>query len=124
MPAAGQVRITGLDDTVRGFRHLTVEVTDLRTAFAVIARSAAIAASAAAPRRTGRLAASIRPRATRFGAFVTANTPYAGAVNYGWPRRHIHATRFMQRADATIRITGPDLIERAIAQLIAREGMA
>lgn len=56
-----------------------------------------------APRRTGRLRASIRAVAEPRGATVTAGGPgvrYAGVQEYGWRRRGIRPRHFMRDAAA------------------------
>ena len=51
------------------------------------------AVKALAPRgRTGRLAGSVRIGATQKAGIIRAgrkSVPYAGVINYGWPRRRI-----------------------------------
>lgn len=50
----------------------------------------------------GRLAASLRAKATRKGGMVTAGTtqsvPYAAPIHWGWARRNIRASKFLVRA--------------------------
>lgn len=50
----------------------------------------------------GRLAASLRARATRKGGIVTAGTPstvpYAAPIHWGWGRKNIPANKFLMRA--------------------------
>lgn len=44
------------------------------------------------PRRTGRLASTVRSSGTNTASTVragTARVPYAGPIHYGWPDRHI-----------------------------------
>lgn len=56
-----------------------------------------------APRRTGRLRATIRVVAEPRGATVSAGGPgvrYAGVQEYGWRRRGIRPRRFMRDAAA------------------------
>jgi hypothetical protein len=107
------VVVEGLREKVRALEALGVEVDDLKDAFAGIAAEGAALASRLAPRRSGRLAGSIRGNRAKGKAVVTAGratVPYAGPINYGWRRRHIGDDLFMQRADA-------QLEERAVALL-------
>jgi phage gpG-like protein len=56
--------------------------------------SAIVAAATHPPVRTGRLAASVRPGATRTSALVrigSSRVPYAGVQEFGWPARNIPA---------------------------------
>ena len=51
--------------------------------------------------KSGRLAGSIRPGATKTAAVVRAGSkriPYAGVRHYGWPARHIVAVPFLTEA--------------------------
>ena len=55
------------------------------------------------PRRTGRLAASIRAGATQKAGVIRAGrktVPYAGPVNYGWPKHGIRPRLFVNQGVA------------------------
>lgn len=121
-----RITVTGVEELTRHLQALGLEVSDLDATFERLARTAATAAIAAAPRRSGRLAASIRPVVSRnMGAVIAggAAAPYAAAINYGSHRRHIAPRRFMQRADAAIRPAVVPALERAINQAIAAKGL-
>jgi hypothetical protein len=68
---------------------------DLRDLTAVNKRTAAKVSQVAAgrtPRRTGALAATVRPAGTRTAAVVRAGratVPYAKVIEYGWPGHNI-----------------------------------
>lgn len=55
-----------------------------------------------APRRTGRLANSIRAGASQTRSYIQAGTasrlPYAGPIHFGWRRHGIEANPFLYRA--------------------------
>lgn len=122
--AALGVRVTGLNSLVRNLHKMGVSLEDLREAFGKLAADAADLAADLAPRRTGRLAASIRGSRARNYAAVTAGSKrvsYAGVINYGWPKRNIEASRFMQRADMLMRPRATAEIQAAINRLI-RQG--
>lgn len=99
---------TGPTITVAGGRQLRatmrragVELTDLTDANRAVASTVATAAAPSTPRRTGRLAASVRPGATQTQAIVRAGgaaLPYALPIHWGWPRRHITAQPWLSRA--------------------------
>src|SRR4051812_42073766 len=114
-------RVTGHAEVARALRSLGVEVDDLKAAFAALAAEGAQVAARHAPRRTGRLAGSIRGTRARSAAVVTASVPYAGAINYGWPRRGIAAAGFMQAADSAPRAVAA--LEAEINRAIARKGL-
>jgi hypothetical protein len=68
---------------------------------AVGMKAAEIVAKAAerhAPKRSGRLAASIRPAMMKYGAVVMAGggtVPYAAPVHWGWPAHNITEQPFV-----------------------------
>ena len=81
------------------------------------ARIAGQAARIAAPRRTGRLARSIKVK----GTVIRAEAVYAGPINYGWPRRNIKAQPFMYDAMRKVEpqwlAQFTENIDRALAQV-------
>lgn len=96
--ASTGVKITNLRETVRDLERLGVEVEDLKEAFGAISRDVAAEASGIVPVASGALRASIRIARTKNKAVVragTAGTPYAAAINYGWPDRGIAPTEFL-----------------------------
>jgi hypothetical protein len=120
-------QVEGLDQVLRDLRAIGAEASDLKDAFAKIAAEGARVAEQYTPRRSGRLAAAVRGNRAVSKAVVRAGTravPYAGAINYGWPRRGIAAAQFMQKADETMRPRAVDLLEAEIDQIIRRKGLA
>jgi hypothetical protein len=100
------VKVTGLKETVRDLEAVGVEVKDLRKAFRSITKEARALAIGFAPRRSGALQRSIRGSTAKNYASISAGgsaVPYAAPINYGWERRHIRGSGFMQKADAAIR---------------------
>ena len=65
------------------------DLADLKAAHAAAAAIIAAAAKGMAPRRTGRLATSIRGSGSKAEAIVQAGVVYAGVIEFGWPRRNI-----------------------------------
>lgn len=110
MTAGPDVKVT-VDGARELRRAMKAAGEDLRQLTAVHRRVGSIvtaAAAAQAPRRTGRLAGSVRPSATRTRARVAvgrASVPYAGPIHWGWPARNIEANPFI--ADAA-RSTEPE----------------
>ena len=100
---AGSVQIEGLNQKIRSLQQMGVELDDLKDVFADIAEEGAEVASSFAPVKSGALAESIRGNRAKNKAVVTAGTargtPYAGAINYGWPKRNIKPALFLQKAD-------------------------
>lgn len=117
------VEVEGLAQLRRSLRGLGEDLADLKDANRDAARVVATAAAARAPRRTGRLAASLRPARAAAAASVVAGSaqvPYAGPVHWGWPARHIEGNPFaMQAADATRHVWLP-IYERELQRALDR----
>ena len=74
------------------------DLSDLKAANAAVAGIVAPIAAGAAPVRTGRLAATVRPSGTRTAAIVRAGrsaVPYAGPIEFGWPGHNVTAQPFI-----------------------------
>lgn len=124
---AGGVHIENLRETIRDLQAIGVGLDDIKGAFAEIAGEGARLASGFAPKRSGRLASSIRGNKAKNKAVITAGrgitNRYAGVINYGWARRHIAPAHFMQRADAVIAPHAVQKLDTAITTLIREKGM-
>lgn len=119
----GSVQIEGLNQKVRALQEMGVELDDLKEAFAAIAKEGADVASSFAPSKSGRLRASIRGNRAKNKAVVTAGrarVPYAGAINYGWPKRSIEPALFLQKADKVLAVTAEQKINDSLDDLINR----
>lgn len=120
------VRVEGLNKLTRDLQALGLDVDDLKGAFSSIAAEGAALAARYAPRRTGALAASIRGNKAKNKAVIAAGrarVPYAGPINYGWPKRHIAPSKFMQKADLEMQPKALALLEREINQAIQKRGL-
>ena len=99
MAADSGIRVQGLDEIRRGLRRLNSELPkELTRIHKKAANVVADAARARAPRRSGRLAGSIKPQAGQRYARVAAGrkaVPYAGPIHFGWPRRNIAPQPFL-----------------------------
>lgn len=92
------VTVDGLPQLRRQLRQFAGDVSDLKDANTEAAAIVASAAAARAPKRTGRLAASIRGNRAVGRAQVRgggARVPYAGPIHWGWPVRHITPQPFV-----------------------------
>lgn len=119
-------KVEGLTKVTRALQQLGIEIEDLKDAFSKIAREGAVRAAAHAPRRSGRLAASVRGNRAKSSAVVTSGksaAPYAGAINYGWPARNISASSFMQKADEEMRPRAIKLLEDDINAKAKSKGL-
>lgn len=121
-----EVKVEGLQKTVRALENLGVSVEDLKDAFAALAQEGATKAKGYAPVRTGTLAASIRGNRAKNKAVVTAGrarVPYAGAINYGWPSHGIKPNPFMQRASDDVGKDAIQQLETAIIAAARKQGL-
>lgn len=127
MAVSGGVRVTGLNAVVRDLQAIGLEVSDLKDAFAAIAKLGAATAAAKVHSDSGALAADVRGNRAKSKAVITAgraSLPYAGVQNYGWPAMNISAQGFMQAADRTLQPIALRMLEREINHQIRRRGMA
>lgn len=119
MPA--EVRIDGARQLRATMRRAGTDMRELRETHAAAARVVAGRASATAPRRSGRLAGTIRPGATQTQALVRAGfgrVPYAGPIHWGWPARGIRAQPFLADAAQATEPAWVELYGRRIEQII------
>jgi hypothetical protein len=95
------IRVDGARQLRRSMRRAGLDLEDLKATHARIAGMVATTGKSYAPRRSGRLAASIRPSGTKTAAIVRAGyarVPYAHPIHWGWPRRGIRANPWLSRA--------------------------
>lgn len=89
--------VAGQRRFVQTMRRAGADMDELREVNRAAAQVARPAVQARVPRKTGRLARTVRVGATRKAGVVRAGTravPYAGPVNYGWPARHIRGVQY------------------------------
>jgi len=123
---AGSVRVEGLNKTLKALQSYGVEVADLKDVMAGIAREGATLAARYAPKRSGRLAGTVRGNKAKAKAVVIAGrarVPYAGAINYGWPKRNIKALLFMQRADKELAPRAVEMLEAGLDEAARKVGL-
>ena len=123
---AGGVYITGLRETTRALEKAGVDVEDLKDVMGRVATVAADTMTPLVPRRSGLLAASVRPNRAKAKAVVTlgrARVPYARPIAYGWPARRIRPGRFVERTDAVMEKKTPELLEQGWADIAQRNGL-
>lgn len=120
------MRVEGLNETLTALQRFGVEADDLKDVMAEIADLGARLAAGYAPKDSGRLATSVRGNKAKAKAIVIAGrarVPYAGAINYGWPRRGIKPRLFMQRADAELAPRAVELLERGLDEAARKAGL-
>jgi hypothetical protein len=123
---ASGVRVENLNKTVRALQSFGVEVLDLKEVFSGIADEGARLASSFAPKRSGRLAQTIRGNKAKNKAVVAAGkarVKYAGAINYGWPARNIKPQLFMQKADAKLGPLAVDMLDAGLTEAARKAGL-
>ena len=92
--AQAVVRVEGLKRLRATMRKASLDMTQLRDLNRAAASRVAVVARNSTPRRSGRLAASLRSSASQRAGTVKAgrkSIPYAGVVHWGWPKRNIKA---------------------------------
>jgi hypothetical protein len=96
------VKVRGLSRLTRTMKAAEADLSELNTVHAKVAALVAASAASRAPRRSGRLAASVRGSKARRRASVTAgyakSVPYAGPIHWGWPARNIEPQPFIYDA--------------------------
>ena len=118
-----KAEITGGPEVRRALREVADDLdADMGGAYDEIATRGAALTAKAAPRRTGRLAASWQPRPVTAGGAWSSRLVYAGVINYGGyhgikPTRYVEAAlkRLEQEADA--------IAERGAQQAIRGAGL-
>lgn len=126
--AGGVVKVTGIRELARSMRQLGATFDDLNDAFSDIAVQGARLAAEFAPFRTGRLARAVRGTKRQKNKAVVRvalreASEYAGVINYGWPKRNIQASEFMQKADAALLPYALNRIEQDAQKAIRRRGL-
>lgn len=123
MAAAPIVRVEGARQLRRALSRAGDDLADLRDANAQAAAVASRAGAARAPRRSGTLAASVRPGATKTQAVIRAGgarVPYAGPIHWGWPARHIAPQPFLSEGAQATEPTWLGIYMAAIERIVAR----
>lgn len=135
-----QVKVTGAKELRRSIRQIEDAAAkkgmqgELKTAYRTAARVVEIAAKGEAPKRSGRLAGTIKAKGTTTGAAVTAGgtkrVPYAGPIHWGWPSRPnrprgwrggpISANKFMVRAAMDSRDVVKEVLEDELNKVLKR----
>lgn len=95
------VRVEGAQQLRRTLRAAGAELTDLKDANQAAAAYVAAVARPSAPRRSGRLGASVRGNRAAGRARVSAGgsaLPYAGVIHWGWPDRNIQPQPWISEA--------------------------
>jgi hypothetical protein len=124
---------SGLRELTRDLAAMGVAVRDLRAPFAELAARGAVIAAGLAPKRSGRLARSVRGTTGYNRATVSAGSsrvPYAGPESYGWhgrdrtgQRHSVQASGFIQKTLEMLAPTAEPTIRAALEKLIRERGL-
>lgn len=119
--ASVRVDVDGLRRLRKDLRAMGDDLSDVKDANAGAARVVADDAARRAPKRTGRLAASIRGNRAASRATVSAGgarLPYGGPIHYGWPGHGIEPHPFITDAAQATEATWLPLYEHHIEQAV------
>ncbi|MER5638425.1 HK97-gp10 family putative phage morphogenesis protein [Kitasatospora sp. NPDC002227] len=133
--SAFTVRVEGLDELKKALRQLkdselNKTVREVNKQAAEIVKPEAQKTAPAGHRsrkdskkyKPGKLARSIAVVASANSAVIKAGSasrvPYAGAIHFGYPKRHIRANRFLFRAMARTSDEVSETYEREITQVL------
>lgn len=117
--------VEGDDVVIREVNDLAGDVATL-DAWRVIAHEGEVIGGRLAPREHGTLAAGIVGLVVYAGATISVRgraARYAGPINYGWRRRHIVPSRFMQRTSTALEDRAPALLEDDVDKLLTKRGL-
>lgn len=95
------VQVEGARELRKALKAVEGGLDDLKDTHTRIAAVVVPPARSGAPRRTGRLAGSIRGSGTKTTATIRAGgarLPYGGPIHWGWPARHIKGQPFLTDA--------------------------
>lgn len=129
---AKAVRIDGLREVRSAIRGISDDLDRERARGALkelnadAAKIVAQRAIAIVPRRSGRLADTIRPSGTQKSARVRAGfkrVPYAGPIHFGWGARGIRPQPFLYDALDARRQQVIDVYERGVDRLIKKHDL-
>lgn len=124
--AGSGVQVQGLNEWVRGIGKFEGGVQDLKSVFRKIGENVASEAKSRVPHKSGALSAAIKPSNAKNKAVVragSARVPYAGVQNYGWPKRSIKATHFLDSAADDKQDETVHLLNVELGNLIKKYGL-
>lgn len=116
------LRVEGLTAALRDLQRLGVEFEDPKAAMSRISDEGSRVMAGFMPVRSGRLRGSRRPSRAKGRAVVSVSVPYAGAIQWGWPRRNIAPAGFFEATDAVMDLRAIQMLEDEINSQIARRG--
>lgn len=91
-------RVDGVPKLTRTLKKAGEDITELVEAHARAAAIVEAAARATAPRRSGKLASSIRATRSKLKAEIQVRSIYAMPIHWGWPSRNIDPQPWVSQA--------------------------
>jgi hypothetical protein len=123
MPASkGAVKVEGVREYQLALKRVSDGAADMTSAHRAVAGRLVPGIALRSPRRTGALASSWVPGATKGRARITSRVLYAGPIEYGWPARHIEPARMVRDTVEASTREIREAYESEIARLGARAG--
>jgi len=119
------IQVTGAKELRRALQHMGNDLSDLRSINLAAAKEVSDKAQDKAPHRSGTLAKSVRPTATKQSGKVVAGrtrVPYAGVIHFGWPRHNIAPQPFLFNALDDRREAVADRYRERVDALVIRVG--
>lgn len=119
---SAKVRVTGLREVTQALDEFATDLEDVK-GFTDLATQAASTAARFAPKRSGRLASSIKPEVSKNRISVKVGAVYGGAINYGWRKRNIKPASFLEKADRDLTPKAVSALDRGIDDAIRKAGL-
>lgn len=97
--ASELVKVAGAKELARALRKAGADMSNMKPVYKHAADITKTAVDKYVPRRTGKLARSVRATGQKRKGVVRAggrSVKYAGVINYGWSKRHIKPAYYMQ----------------------------
>ena len=124
--ARPEIKVEGARELRKALKNVEDGTADLKSVHADAAHVVELRATQIVPRKTGRLAESIRSTGQARQGVVRAgkaSVPYAGPIHFGWPAHNIAPQPFLydaldQRATEVI-----DLYQQRVDKLIKDNGL-
>ena len=95
---ATEIRVEGVETLRATLKRAMAEIDTLEDGHRKVAAIVNEEAQRRVPRRTGRLASSMKPTRSKKRASVTARVPYSKPIHWGWPARGIPANEYLYGA--------------------------
>jgi hypothetical protein len=121
------VQVQGARELRKALKQVEGGLEDLKATHERIAQVVTPVGRREAPRRSGRMAGSVRGSGTKTQAVVRAGgarLPYGGPIHWGWPKRHIKAQPFLTDAGKQTEPTWTRIYQQDTQRLIDRAAAA